>query len=95
MSYLQQLALFRQTLRPVRITVRLHCEVPRQDQEGQDGQKARTGDGEPQRVQQALQARGPGSEQQVGPRDGRDDGLDPGRSWRAHKVRVRQYLDRI
>ena len=95
MSYLQELVLFRQTVWPVSITVRLHGKVSRQDEEGNDGQKARAGYGEPQRVQQALQGRGPRPEERVRLRDGWDGGFDPRRTWGTQKVRVRQHLDRI
>ena len=97
MSYLEKPTLFRQTPRPVDIiTARPHCIVPRQDEEGQDGKEARAGDGEPQRVQEALEGRGPRPEERVGHGlDGVDCGLDCGGTWRSLKVGVRQHLDRI
>ena len=95
MSHLEKPTLFGQTLGPVDITARLHCEVPRQDQEGQDGKEARAGNGEPQRVQKALEGRGPRLEERVGHGDRLDCGLDCGGTWRSLKVGVRQHLDRI
>ena len=96
MSYLEKPTLFRQTPRPIDITVRFQCKVSRQDEEGQDGKEARAGDGEPQRVQEALDGLGPRPEERVGHGlDGVDCGLDCRGTWRSLKVWVRQHLDRI